>query len=50
MSANNSALQKKILTQKLRLPTYLSREAASIIRQVRNSARPSYAEAISLVG
>jgi serine/threonine protein kinase len=36
MSANNSALQKKILTQKLRLPTYLSREAASIIRQLLN--------------
>jgi serine/threonine protein kinase len=35
-SANNSTLQKKILTQKLRLPTYLSREAASIIRQLLN--------------
>lgn len=36
MSPNNGTLQKKILTQKLRLPTYLSAEAASIIRQVHN--------------
>jgi serine/threonine protein kinase len=35
-SANNGVLQKKILTQKLRLPTYLSAEASSIIRQLLN--------------
>jgi len=35
-SPNNGALQKKILTQKLRLPSYLSSEASSLIRQFLN--------------